>query len=86
MSAWESSIRVGVAGWSYEDWKGIVYPPRMPRGQHPLTLLCEYFDTVEVNSTFYHPPNARYCASWIDKVAGNARFLFTAKLWQAFTH
>ncbi len=79
-------IRVGPAGWSYDDWKGIVYPPRMPKSLHPLAYLCEYFDTVEVNSSFYHPPNPAHCAAWVMKVEGNPQFMFTAKLWQRFTH
>lgn len=82
----EGAVRIGPAGWSYEDWKGIVYPIGMPRTLHPLTYLSEFFDTIEVNTTFYRPPLARQCASWIDKVAGNPRFLFTLKLWRRFTH
>ena len=81
-----ANILVGVAGWSYEDWKGVVYPPRMPRGLHPLEYLSPFVDAVEVNSTFYYPPNCRFCESWVKKVSGNPRFLFTAKLWQRFTH
>ncbi|MBI2435695.1 MAG: DUF72 domain-containing protein [Candidatus Hydrogenedentes bacterium] len=80
------NLRVGVAGWSYEDWKGVVYPTRMPRSLHPLTFLCQYLDVVEINSSFYSPPNPRFCESWVVKVATNPRFLFTAKLWQRFTH
>ena len=79
-------MRVGPAGWSYDDWKGIVYPPHMPRSVHPLSLISEWFDTVEVNSSFYHPPEAKYCAAWLKKVAANPRFRFTVKLWERFTH
>ena len=79
-------VRVGPAGWSYEDWKGIVYPPGMPRSAHPLTYLSEFFDTLEVNSTFYRPPNPKHCAGWVAKVVDNPRFMFTLKLWQRFTH
>jgi len=81
-----SNVRVGPAGWSYDDWKGVVYPPRMPKSLHPLTYLSEYFDTVEVNSSFYRPPNPAHCAAWVNKVETNPRFVFTAKLWQRFTH
>ncbi len=77
-------VRVGPAGWSYEDWKGVVYPAS--GGPHPLVALSRWFDTVEVNSTFYRPPDARYCAAWIKHVAHNENFRFTAKLLQAFTH
>jgi uncharacterized protein YecE (DUF72 family) len=79
-------IRVGPAGWSYEDWKGIVYPPDMPRSVHPLEFISHSFDTVEVNSSFYRPTNPKHAASWVGKVAGNADFKFAFKLWQRFTH
>jgi uncharacterized protein YecE (DUF72 family) len=79
-------VRVGPAGWAYDDWKGIVYPPGMPRAVHPLEFLSQYFDTLEVNTSFYHPPHAGHCATWLRKVAANPRFMFTFKLWQRFTH
>jgi len=82
----DAHIRVGTAGWSYDDWKGIVYPPGMPRSLHPLTYLAAFMDTVEVNSSFYHPPNPKYCESWVHKVAENPAFVFTFKLWERFTH
>lgn len=85
-SAAEHIVRVGPAGWSYEDWKGIVYPAHMPRATHALEMLCEWFDTVEINSSFYGPPNPKYCENWIAKIESNPHFKFTAKLWQRFTH
>lgn len=81
-----SIVRVGTAGWSYEDWKGIVYPPSAPRDFHPLTMLSELFDVVEVNSSFYRPPVANHCASWLEKSSANPNFKFTVKLWDRFTH
>jgi uncharacterized protein YecE (DUF72 family) len=79
-------IRVGPAGWAYEDWNGIVYPKPRPRGFDPLTHLAAYFDTVEVNSTFYRPATADTARKWVARVAENDRFRFTAKAWQRFTH
>jgi uncharacterized protein YecE (DUF72 family) len=58
----------------------------MARDLHPLTYISEFFDTVEVNTTFYRPPDPRYGMSWVAKVAHNPRFKFTLKLWQRFTH
>ncbi len=79
-------VFVGPAGWSYEDWKGIVYPPGMPRSSHALDILAPLFNTVEINATFYHPTKPAYCTSWLGKVSGYPDFRFTAKLWQRFTH
>jgi uncharacterized protein YecE (DUF72 family) len=79
-------IRFGVAGWDYADWWGMVYPPTRPRGFDPLAYLARYFDSIEINSTFYHPATARTATSWAKRVAHNPDFKFTAKLWQRFTH
>jgi len=79
-------VRVGPAGWSYEDWAGRVYPSRRVKGFHEATYLAEYFDTIEINTSFYHPLKPEFCRQWLERVAGNPKFLFTAKLWQKFTH
>jgi uncharacterized protein YecE (DUF72 family) len=79
-------IRTGVAGWDYPDWSGIVYPPHPARDFDRLAWLAEYFDTVEINVTFYRQPDPDACRSWAARVAGNPRFRFTAKLFHALTH
>lgn len=79
-------IRVGTAGWAYEDWNAIVYPARPPRGFDRLALMASLFDTSEVNSTFYRIPPPRMTETWVRRVDHNARFLFTAKLFRGFTH
>jgi len=81
-----SSVWVGPAGWSYSDWSGIVYPARSPRDFHAAAYLAQYFDTIEINTSFYQPLRPELCRQWLERVAANARFLFTAKLWQKFTH
>jgi len=85
-AALNAVIRVGPAGWSYPDWSGYVYPSRRPKGFHYATYLAEFFDTIEINSSFYNPIRADHAAQWIERVAANPRFVFTAKLWQRFTH
>ena len=79
-------IRVGPAGWSYKDWNGIVYPEPRPRRFDPLRYIAEYFDTVEINSSFYGAPSAASSKKWVESVAPNRDFRFTAKLFQSFTH
>lgn len=81
-----ATIRVGPAGWSYEDWKGIVYPTDIRRGGHPAAFLAHLFDTIEINATFYRPPDPRHAALWVRHVAEHPHFKFTAKLWERFTH
>jgi uncharacterized protein YecE (DUF72 family) len=79
-------LLVGPAGWSYSDWSGYVYPSRRPKGFHEATYLAQFFDTIEINTSFYHPMRADHARQWLNRVAANPRFLFTAKLWQRFTH
>jgi uncharacterized protein YecE (DUF72 family) len=79
-------LRIGPAGWSYPDWKGKVYPPKIPRGFEPLQYLSNYFDTIEINSTFYGTPDATRTQRWAQQVSGNPAFKFTAKLPRLFTH
>jgi uncharacterized protein YecE (DUF72 family) len=81
-----ANLRVGPAGWSYEDWEGVVYPPKKPTGFDSLAYLAGYFDVIEINNTFYRAPAARAAASWVRRTAGNPRFIFTLKLLQKFTH
>ena len=79
-------IHVGTAGWSYRDWEGVFYPKPHPPGFDPLTYIAQYFDVVEVNSTFYRPVEPDVARRWIDRVAESPEFRFTAKLSRRFTH
>jgi uncharacterized protein YecE (DUF72 family) len=82
------SIRIGTAGWSYKDWEGIFYPYGLEhRKQHQLEYLARFFDTAEIDSSFYEPLRPERAKLWARKVAAvNPNFLFTAKLYRAFTH
>jgi len=86
MTAAAAPIRVGTAGWTYDDWNGIVYPTRPPRGFDRLTMMASLFDTNEINSTFYRIPPSKMTEAWARRVEHNPRFAFTAKLFRGFTH
>ncbi len=79
-------IRIGPAGWSYKDWRGVVYPNARPRGFDELAYIAGFFDTVEINSSFYGPPRPSAAKKWLGSVSANERFRFTAKLFHSFTH
>jgi len=79
-------ILVGPAGWSYADWRGRVYPEGAGTKFDTLALVAKYFDTAEINSSFYHPPKPETARSWLKRVAHNPSFVFTAKLSRTFTH
>jgi uncharacterized protein YecE (DUF72 family) len=79
-------IRVGTAGWNYKDWNGIVYPKPRPKGFDELAYLAAYFTAAEINTSYYGPPKPVTTKKWLESVAGNAKFRFTAKLFHTFTH
>ena len=78
---------VGTSGWSYPrgkgSWDGIFYPDELA-DRDKLSFYAQFFPTVEINSSFYRPPNPHVARTWAQKVP--ADFRFTAKLWQKFTH
>jgi uncharacterized protein YecE (DUF72 family) len=80
-----ASIYIGTSGWSYPKgegtWKGYFYPAGKI---NELEYYSQFFDTVEINSSFYRPPNPGYVYNWVRRVPQG--FLFTVKLWQKFTH
>ncbi len=76
-------VLVGVAGWSYEDWKDVVYPAAQ---RNKLEFISRYLDCIEVNVSFYRPLSGRMTAKWLADVGERNDFHFTAKLWQRFTH
>ena len=78
-------IRIGPAGWKYKDWEGVVYPKPAPRGFDELAYIATYFATVEINSSYYGPPQPGTARKWVASVSHNRNFRFTAKLFHSFT-
>lgn len=78
-------VYIGTSGWSYPrgegTWAGYFYPSGKV---NELEYYSQFFNTVEVNSSFYRPPNPGYVYNWVKRVPKD--FLFTVKLWQKFTH
>ena len=80
-----TNIYIGTSGWSYPKgegtWTGYFYPTGKI---NELEYYSQFFNTVEVNSSFYRPPNPGYVYNWVKRVPDD--FRFTVKLWQKFTH
>ncbi len=76
-------VYIGIAGWSYPDWKGIVYTQP---GIDQLEYVSGFVDCVEINSTFYRPPSEKNSTSWLKRTSQRSEFFFTAKLNRDFTH
>ena len=82
-------IRIGTSGWNYPTgpgtWNGIFYPAKW-RGHafDDLAYYAEHFETVEVNSSFYRPPDPATTRQWAARTPPG--FDFSLKLYQKFTH
>jgi len=85
MMSTRSNVFIGTSGWSYPKgegtWKGYFYPSGKI---NELEYYSQFFNTVEINSSFYRPPNPGFAENWVKRTPGD--FLFTVKLWQKFTH
>jgi uncharacterized protein YecE (DUF72 family) len=59
--------------------------PAAQKNLHEASLLVQFFDTIEINTSFYQPIRPAH-AAWIGRVAANPSFLFATNPWQRFTH
>ncbi len=72
-----AAIRVGTASWSEPEFvKAGWYPKGLPAGQR-LGYYAQFFDYVELNSSFYAIPAAAMCQKWTRETPEG--FLFDVK-------
>ncbi|MBL7141638.1 DUF72 domain-containing protein [Patescibacteria group bacterium] len=79
----QGNIHIGTSGWSYQHWLGVFYPQEL-KSSDWLVYYSKYFQTVEINSCFYHLPKETSFVSWEEKTPSN--FLFSLKVWRRITH
>lgn len=73
---------IGTSGWMYKDWGERFYPKDLKTGH--LSYLAREFNTVEINSSFYHLPRSSTFAKWQSEVPDH--FVFAAKMSRYVTH
>jgi uncharacterized protein YecE (DUF72 family) len=71
------NIHVGTSGWSYKEWKGSFYPPKLPAGEM-LRHYAGCFSAVEVNNSFYRIPTEGVLAGWGAQVSPEFQFILKA--------
>ena len=68
------SIFVGTSGFNYDDWgDGVFYPEKLPQRKW-LEHYSKFFDTVELNVTFYRLPSLAAFKSWRERTPKNFHF------------
>ena len=79
----KAPAHIGTSGFYYEHWRGVLYPEDLPKS-HWFEAYTQAFDTVEMNSTFYHLPKAKTIEHWDEK--SPEHFLFAFKAPRGITH
>lgn len=74
---------IGCSGYYYNHWIGIFYPDNLPKKKW-LPYYASHFNTVEINSSFYHLPLDSSLVNWYSITP--AHFKFTLKGYRYMTH
>ncbi|MCX6343889.1 MAG: DUF72 domain-containing protein [Armatimonadetes bacterium] len=78
-------IRLGTSGYSFEDWKGAVYPANTKSSEMFAYYVHNFrLNSVEINYTYYKMPSVKVFDSYA--VKSPAGFDFTVKLFADITH
>jgi uncharacterized protein YecE (DUF72 family) len=80
--AGQRPVRIGCSGWNYASWKDEFYEGKPARLW--LEHYAQYFDTVEVNYTFYRLPLKTSVMRWVEEAPPN--FVFAVKASRYLTH
>src|SRR4030043_1051718 len=83
MSKADCEIRIGTSGWYYDHWKELFYPAGLAKSKW-FEYYAEYFDTVEINNTFYHLPKEQTLQRWHEIAPKD--FLYAVKANRYITH
>ena len=76
-------LHIGCSGLQYDHWKGLFYPDDIAK-KYWFAHYKNYFNTVEINASFYHLPKKLTFEKWKNEVEDN--FIFTVKGSRFVTH
>ena len=69
-------IRVGVGGWTFEPWRGVFYPDKLPHARE-LGHASRRLSAIEINGTYYSLQKPASFAKWAAETPDD--FVFTVK-------
>ncbi|MEM2056375.1 MAG: DUF72 domain-containing protein [Thermoplasmatales archaeon] len=78
-----SEIFIGCSGWFYPHWSGVFYPREIPQ-KNWFNYYSSFFNTVELNSTFYSFPSVEKARRWYRE--SPASFRYSVKMNRVVTH
>lgn len=74
-----ANIFIGTSGFTLQN-----FFPKSLKSSERLSFYVQHFNTVEINTTFYHLPRPTTLETWLKKVPEN--FIFSFKVFQGITH
>lgn len=77
------NVFIGTSGFYYPHWVGNFYPEDIKKDEL-LSFYSQRFNTVEINSSFYHTLKPKTVGNWIKNVP--ADFVFSFKMSRFVTH
>ncbi len=78
-----AKLYIGTSGYKYRDWESEYYPDWLKENQI-LNYYSKDFNTVELNFTYYSPPNPYMFRHMLEKVGKG--FMFSLKAHSSVTH
>lgn len=76
------AITIGCGSWADDEYVGMLYPAGLPPKER-LRVYAQWFDRVEVNSSYYATPRRDTVLNWVAQTP--RRFQFDLKLHRAFS-
>ncbi|WP_022722078.1 DUF72 domain-containing protein [Rhodopseudomonas sp. B29] len=70
------TIHIGIGGWTFEPWRGVFYPDKLPHRQE-LEYAASKLTSIEINGTFYGSQKPESFRKWASEVPDG--FVFSLK-------
>ena len=70
------AIRAGVGGWTFEPWRGVFFPPKLPHARE-LAHASRQLTAIEINGTFYRTQTPASFRKWREETPDG--FVFSLK-------
>jgi uncharacterized protein YecE (DUF72 family) len=79
----DHGVRIGISGWTYPPWRGVFYPSGLAH-RRELEYAAEWFNSVEINGSFYALQRPSAYQSWYAATPDD--FVFAVKGGRFITH
>lgn len=67
-------LYIGTSGYYYSNWKKYFYPINLSQNDY-LKYYSNYFNSVEINNTFYKIPSKKTITKWYNDTPTNFKFI-----------